>query len=140
MLPYDARRCPRTLCDNGALQHHRRIVGSCAQRVSGATLWPIPASIGGRMKCSVLVCQASVQSLDISTGKLGACRVYHNCAETPLRRATIPGGGRLQRRQDLPDDAFFVPSDEDLAGVSEHYRNGFFDHRNFFLSPCPIAG
>ena len=66
------------------------------------------------------MCQASVQSLDISTWQLGACRVNHNCPET------IPAGGHLQRRQDLPADAFFVPSEEDLAGVRVVFRRFVF--------------
>ena len=34
-----------------------------------------------------------------------------------LRWATTSGEGLLKRRQDLPEEAFFVPSAEDLANL-----------------------
>ena len=44
-----------------------------------------------------------------------------------LRLATTSGEGLLKRRQDLPEEAFFVPSEELLAKLSgPSYQKYFF--------------
>ena len=102
-----------------------------------ATVWPIPASIGERMKCSVWVGLATVRSLEISTAKLGACRVYDNCPETLLRWA--PSTPSRAARW-----CIFVSSEEDLARVKKednrkHVRDSSwpryirFSYRSFFF-------
>ena len=54
-----------------------------------------------------------------------ACLPFHDTPNVHvkklLRWATTSGEGLLQRRQDLPQEAFFVPSAEDLANLSTRY-------------------
>ena len=36
------------------------------------------------------------------------------------------GGGKLQRRQDLPEEAFYLPADGELARVRDSFLKFFF--------------
>ena len=58
-----------------------------------------------------------------------------------LRWATTSGEGLLKRRQDLPEEAFFVPSEELLAKVDPYFWKFFFMALSYrWLTESPFGG
>ena len=60
--------------------------------------------------------------------------------ETLLDWATTSGGGLLQRRQDLPEEAFFVPSKKLLAKLPSYKKYFFLALSYRWLTASPLGG
>ena len=54
-----------------------------------------------------------------------------------LRCSTKSGGKRLEKRQDLPDEAFFIPSTDHLNAIIRGDKKKRGIHRSFLqMDPC----
>ena len=73
----------------------------------------------------------TISIFDTSCSPLFVVGSSVSCPEYDLSRLSLlkSGGGKLQRRQDLPEDAFYLPADEQLAKV----RTFPFDEQKFYF-------
>ena len=96
--------------------------------LSGRYLMALAAGQGSLM-WSLLVLGIDTTSIfDTSSSPFFVVCSSVSCPQYDLSRLSHlkSGGGKLQRRHDLPEDAFYLPADNEVAKVRTEWQKFFF--------------